>query len=151
MSPAHSACRRRAPSADQCQDPGHDDQEQDGVLDRVGPGGLADGGERAGEASRGHPDAPVGTATSRKSAGRASARAAGVTGVGQLAAAWIFAPAVLKVVLARVPRVPMAVRHTTTTRANMTAYSNAVGPSSCFTKRTSRLAIALIRVGSSRR
>lgn len=51
--------------ASQGKDAGHYDQKQDGVLDRVGAGDLADVGERAGDAgqrSRGHPDAP-GTGT----------------------------------------------------------------------------------------
>ena len=39
-------------------------------------------------------------------------------------------PIVLNVVLAFVPSVVMAVMHTTTMRANITAYSTAVGPSS---------------------
>src|SRR5947209_2862894 len=45
-------------------------------------------------------------------------------------------PTVLKVALALVPMVVIAVMHTTMIRASMTAYSTAVGPSSRLTKLT---------------
>src|SRR5215467_6057607 len=50
-------------------------------------------------------------------------------------------PTVVKVLLALVPRAVMATMHTTIIRANITAYSTAVGPSSCFRKRTTALDI----------
>src|SRR5262245_725206 len=41
----------------------------------------------------------------------------------------------LNVLLALVPMVPMAAKHTTTIKASITAYSTAVGPSSATTNR----------------
>src|SRR5262249_58921980 len=46
------------------------------------------------------------------------------------------APTLVKVALVLVPRVVMAVMHTTMMSASMTAYSTAVGPSSFFRKLT---------------
>ena len=54
----------------------------------------------------------------------------------QLAAPPILVPTVVKVVLAFWPSVVMAARQTTMMRANMTAYSTAVGPSSRSQKST---------------
>src|SRR5580692_5380572 len=54
----------------------------------------------------------------------------------QLEAEPILLPTVVKVVLAFWPRVVIAARQTTMIRANMTAYSTAVGPSSRFRKFT---------------
>src|SRR5438874_4372378 len=48
-------------------------------------------------------------------------------------------PTEVNVVLALVPRVVMAPMQTTMIRASMTAYSTAVGPSSRFTKSTTKL------------
>ena len=48
-------------------------------------------------------------------------------------------PTKLKVLLALEPRVVMAAMHTTTIRANITAYSTAVGPSSALMNKTSFL------------
>src|SRR5207245_1880944 len=46
---------------------------------------------------------------------------------------------VVNVLLALLPRVVIAVMQTTIIRASMTAYSTAVGPSSRFTKSTTKL------------
>src|SRR5947207_12016780 len=48
-------------------------------------------------------------------------------------------PTEVNVVVALVPRVVMAPMQTTMIRASMTAYSTAVGPSSRFTKSTTKL------------
>src|SRR5262249_30640789 len=45
----------------------------------------------------------------------------------------------VKVLLVLVPRAVMAVMHTTIISASITAYSTAVGPSSCFRKRATVL------------
>ena len=52
---------------------------------------------------------------------------------------WIEEPTNENVLFAFEPRVVMAAMHTTTMRANITAYSTAVGPSSFLTKLTSAL------------
>ena len=57
-------------------------------------------------------------------------------------------PTKLKVLLALEPRVVMAAMHTTTMRANITAYSTAVGPSSAFMNETRRL--VKLRIGHSK-
>src|SRR6185503_4172646 len=59
----------------------------------------------------------------------------------QLDAEPILLPTVVKVWLALVPRVVIAVRQTTMIRASMTAYSTAVGPSS----RARKLTMALVK------
>src|SRR5262249_45067384 len=68
------------------------------------------------------------------------ARRARDTGAGQepLLPAAAFSATLLKVLLALVPSVVMAVMHTTMIRASITAYSTAVGPSSSFRKRAAR-------------
>src|SRR5216117_2171992 len=53
----------------------------------------------------------------------------------------VFRATLLNVALALVPRVVMAVMQTTTIRASITAYSTAVGPSSC--RRNARTACRL--------
>src|SRR5205085_1022541 len=62
---------------------------------------------------------------------------------------WMEEPTKLKVLLALEPRVVMAAMHTTTISASITAYSTAVGPSSCFRNDTSFLVKP--RIGNSRR
>ena len=59
----------------------------------------------------------------------------------QLDAEPILLPTVVKVVFAFWPRVVMAARQTTMIKANMTAYSTAVGPSSRATKSTTKFLI----------
>ena len=49
---------------------------------------------------------------------------------------WIEEPTNENVLFAFLPRVVMAAMHTTTIRASITAYSTAVGPSSCMMKWT---------------
>jgi hypothetical protein len=55
--------------------------------------------------------------------------------VGQLAAAFNFEPTFENVLLVVLPKDTMAVKQTTTIKANITAYSTAVGPSSFFMNR----------------
>src|SRR6185437_5767472 len=57
-------------------------------------------------------------------------------------------PTKLNVELALLPRVVMAAMQTTTIRANITAYSTAVGPSSFLTKFTRLFVIARIHFSS---
>jgi len=61
-------------------------------------------------------------------------------GVGSALPAGRAAPTPSNVLLALLPRVVIAVMHTTMIRANMTAYSTAVGPSSALTNFTTLLA-----------
>src|SRR4051794_33205737 len=59
-------------------------------------------------------------------------------------------PTLVNVLLALLPRVVMAVMHTTMIRASMTAYSTAVGPSSRLTKSTTKF-FRLFTAGSFRK